>query len=659
MAQEQLNLNKASPMLNTGDERKARGISEDDIILAAVPENEEMFRWLFDLAPVGLYEIDFATARFLRVNKYLCKFYGYSEEEFLSLTVPDILHPDAKSRFIERQQQVLSGKSIPDTAEYKVKKKDGSEFWLLVNIRLIYGDGKPVRAIGVVQDITQRKKMEEALRASEEKYRLLVDNANDAIFIAQDGRIKFANPKTQEVLGYTPGEMDEISVAGIVHPLDREMVMDRHRRRLAGEDFQSTYNFRLKHKSGAEIWSQISAVRIFWEEKPATLSFVRDISAQKSLEEQLLKAQKMEAIGTLSGGIAHDFNNLMMGIQGRISLMLTGIDASHIHYEQLKGIEGYVKSATDLTKQLLGFARGGKYEVKPKNVNRIVEKSVEMFGRTRKEITIHATYEENIWVVEVDAGQIEQALINICVNAWQAMPSGGKLYLQTENLVLDKSGAKTLSLEPGDYVKISVSDTGIGMDEETVERIFEPFFTTKQMGRGTGLGMASAFGIVRNHGGMIQVRSEKDIGSTFIIYLPATNKLAEEEIYSTESILTGKETVLLVDDEQMVIDVAGEMLEYLGYHVMFARTGSEAVDIYQKHKSEIDIVILDIIMPDMGGGDVFERLQDMAPEIRVLLSSGYSIDGEATQLLEWGCNGFIQKPFDLIELSRKLREILD
>ena len=659
MAQESLTLNTARPVMKVGDERNARGFSEDDIILAAVPEHEAMFRWLFDVAPVGLYEIDYTSGKFLRVNKYLCKFYGYSEEEFLSLTVLDVLHPEAKSRFIKRRKQVLSGNSIPDTAEYKVKKKNGSESWVMVNIRLIYEDGKPVRSIGAVQDITQRKKMEDAHRASEEKYRLLVDNANDAIFIAQDLKIKFANPKTLEVLGYTQEEMDEISAADIIHPLDREMVMDRHRRRLAGKDFPSTYNLRLRHKSGAEIWSQINAVRIFWEEKPATLNFVRDISAQKNLEEQLLKAQKMEAIGTLAGGIAHDFNNLMMGIQGRISLMLTGIDTSHHHYDQLEGIEGYVKSATDLTKQLLGFSQGGKYEVKPKNVNRIVEKSAEMFGRTRKEISIQATYEENIWAVEVDAGQIEQALINIYVNAWQAMPAGGKLHLQTENLVLDKKGAEAFTLKSGDYVKISVSDTGIGMDKETVERIFEPFFTTKQKGRGTGLGMASAFGIIRNHGGIIQVRSEKDIGSKFSIYLPATKKLAEEEMHSSESILTGKETVLLVDDEQLVIDVAGEMLEYLGYNVIFALTGSEAVDVYQKYKSKIDIIILDIIMPDMGGGDVFEKLKELAPEIKVLLSSGYSIDGEATQLLQRGCSGFIQKPFDLTELSRKVREILD
>ena len=659
MAQEALSFNKANPALNAGEERKARGFSEDDIFLAAVPDNEEMFRWLFDVAPVGLCEIDYTSGRFLRVNKYLCKFYGYSEEEFLSLSVPDILHPEAKSRFIERRKQVLSGNSISDTAEYKVKKKDGSEAWVIVNIRLIYEDGKPVRSIGAVQDITQRKKMEEAHRASEEKYRLLVDNANDAIFIAQDGKIKFANPKTLEVLGYTPEEMAEISVAGIVHPLDREMVMERHRRRLAGEDFPSTYNFRLKHKSGVEKWSQINAVRIVWEEKPATLNFVRDISEQKSLEEQLLKAQKMEAIGTLAGGIAHDFNNLMMGIQGRTSLMLMGIDSSHPHHDQLKGIDGYVKSATDLTKQLLGFARGGKYEVKPKNVNRIVEKSVEMFGRTRKEITIDANYEENLWVVEVDPGQIEQALLNIYVNAWQAMPSGGKLFLQTENLVLDQSHAAAVSLEPGDYVKISVSDTGIGMDKETMARVFEPFFTTKQMGRGTGLGLASAFGIVRNHGGMIQVHSEKELGSTFVIYLPASKKAVEKVMLSSESLLKGKETVLLVDDEQIFIDVTQEMLEFLGYRVLSANTGSEAIGIYQQRKDEVDIVILDIIMPDMGGGDVFERLQGMAPEIKVLLSSGYSIDGEATQLLKRGCSGFIQKPFDLTEFSRKLREILD
>ena len=245
----------------------------------------------------------------------------------------------------------------------------------------------------------------------------------------------------------------------------------------------------------------------------------KDITEHRRLEEQLRQSQRMEAIGTLSGGIAHDFNNLLMGIQGRTSLMLMDVGPSHPHFEHLKGIEDYVKSAADLTKQLLGFARGGKYEVKPIDINELIKTGSSMFGRTEKEIKINCKYQKNVWTTEADRGQIEQVLMNLYVNAWQAMPSGGELYLQTENVRLDENDVKPFEIEPGKYVKISVTDTGVGMDEATRQRVFDPFFTTKKMGRGTGLGLASAYGIIKSHGGFINVYSEKGHGTNFKIYL--------------------------------------------------------------------------------------------------------------------------------------------
>jgi CheY-like chemotaxis protein len=339
--------------------------------------------------------------------------------------------------------------------------------------------------------------------------------------------------------------------------------------------------------------------------------------------------------------------------------MLTDSDSSHPYFEHLKGIEDYVKSAADLTKQLLGFARGGKYQVKTTDLNNLIRNHNQMIGRTRKDIIIREKYEEDLWAAEVDQGQIQQVLLNLSVNAWQAMPGGGDLYIQTQNVDLDERYTKPFKAIPGKYVKISVADTGVGMDEATRQRIFDPFFTTKQMGRGSGLGLASVYGIVKNHGGFINVYSKKGEGATFNIYLPATEKKAIVKTELEKDILKGSETVLLVDDEDMIIDVGQPMLEMMGYIVLIARGGKEALEIYKKNEQKIDMVILDLIMPDISGGDTYNQLKEINPEIKVLLSSGYSIDGQTSEILQRGCNGFIQKPFNIRKLSQKIREILD
>ena len=380
---------------------------------------------------------------------------------------------------------------------------------------------------------------------------------------------------------------------------------------------------------------------------------------KKKLEAQLQQAQKMESLGSLAGGIAHDFNNLLMGIQGRTSLMLMYKDSSHPDFGHLSGIEDYIKNAANLTKQLLGFARAGKYEVKPTDINDLIKKSSALFGRTKKEIAIHSKYQEDVWTLEVDRGQIEQVLLNLFINAWHAMPGGGDLFIETENVTVDESFIRPFEVQPGKYVKISITDTGVGMDEATRQRIFEPFFTTRKMGRGTGLGLASVYGITKNHGGFIDVYSEKGHGTTFNIYLPASEKEAMKGKALAGDIIKGSEGVLLVDDEDMIIDVGKELLGELDYEVLLARSGQEAIKIYEENEEKIDMVILDMIMPDMSGGDTYDRLKEINPGINVLLSSGYSINGQATEILNRGCDGFIQKPFNIKQLSQKLREILD
>jgi CheY-like chemotaxis protein len=282
-----------------------------------------------------------------------------------------------------------------------------------------------------------------------------------------------------------------------------------------------------------------------------------------------------------------------------------------------------------------------------------------MFGRTKKEIRIHTSHLKDTWPVEVDRGQIEQVLLNLFVNAWQAMPGGGDLHLLSEDVELDETYDMPYKVEPGRYVKLSVVDSGVGMDQVTQARIFEPFFTTKEMGRGTGLGLASAYGIIKNHGGHVNVYSEKGRGTTFNIYLPASDKAVEKEVEQPRELRRGNETILLVDDEDITVEVGEEILVELGYKVITARNGIEALAAYKDNAATIDMVILDMIMPDMGGGKTYDELKKINPGIKVLLSSGYSISGEASEILERGCNDFIQKPFNMKQLSEKMRRILD
>jgi PAS domain S-box-containing protein len=504
------------------------------------------------------------------------------------------------------------------------------------------------------------------LRESEEKYRNLFDNIRDFIYTHDlNGRFLTVNRAAAQTLGYTPENL-------IGRPIS-DFMLSEHR-----QAFDKEYLTQIKKegsldgvtkylaRDSSQHYIEYRSVLVDQEGKEPYVSGIgRNITDRilsqrevQKLEQQLQHAQKMEAIGTLAGGIAHDFNNLLMGILGNTSLMILDMDDNNPQYERLKTIERHVQLGADLTEQLLGFARGGKYEVKTTDVNQLVRDSSEMFGRAKKEITIHLKYQEDLWPVELDRRQIEHVFLNLYVNAWQAMTGAGDLYIETDNITLDNHYVKPYKVKPGRYVKISLTDTGVGMDKVTQRRIFEPFFTTKEMGRGTGLGLASAYGIVKNHGGYINVYSEKDKGTTFKIYLPASEKEISEKKGLSEMVIKGTGTLLLVDDEDIVIGVGEPMLKTLGYEALVARSGREAIQIYKENQDRIDMVILDMIMSDMTGGETYDRLKEINPRIKVLLSSGYSVEGQATEILNRGCNGFIQKPFNMSELSKKIGEIL-
>ena len=623
----------------------------------ALRKSEEKFSKLFYANPHGITLSTLEEGRYLEVNPAFLAQIGWKKDEIIGRTSMDIqLWENAADR--DKAKTIIEKQGFLRNFEVNFRRRNGEIYPCDWSCEIIELEGQKC-ILSVVTDISERKKIENALRESEEKYRLIVENANDAIFIAQDGVFKFPNPKTQELVNVPGDELENAPFAQFIHPEDRQRVIENYEKRLSGEKLPSTYTFRVIRAPGEVRTVEISAVLTEWGGRPATLNFLRDITEQKKLEAQLQQAQRMEAIGTLAGGIAHDFNNLLMGIQGNASLILMDLAPDHPLAERVKDIQESVRRGAELTRQLLGFARGGKYHVELTDINKLVRETVELFGRTKKELRIYEKYQDDIWAVEVDQTQIDQVLLNILVNAWQAMPKGGDIYIETENIILDEEYVRGHEAQTGPYVKISVTDTGIGMDEKTITRIFDPFFTTKGLGRGTGLGLSSAYGIIKNHGGFITVYSEPGKGSTFNIYLPALRIAVHKKNDDLPSDLQkGSGTILLVDDEETILRVGANMLEALGYEVIRAADGHEALELFRKNSDQIDLVILDMIMPGIGGGEVFDAMKAIKPDIKVLLSSGYSENGQAQEILARGCNGFIQKPFDLARLSRAISEIL-
>lgn len=634
-------------------------------------EEQTRYKELLENVDDAVYIMDL-NGNILEANESAYSQLGYTPEMFFELNLKQIT-PENDAHLI--LYQLVEKAQIQTQPKINLEtfhlKKDGARVPVEIHSRAITYRGKKV-ILNVARDVSKRFEAEKALRESEERYRSVVENSRDGIVILNDElNILYANERFSEILGRPRIEIEGRDFRKYLEPSGRSNIEAHYRKIQKGEKINSGPVCTIMRDTGEERSVKISTNRFQdSSEKERIVSQISDITDQlraesekQHLEAQLMHAQKMEAIGTLAGGIAHDFNNILMGIQGYLSLMRLGDDAADPENDQygkyIQGIEDNVMSAANLTDQLLGFARKGKYTLRLTSLNDIAEKSTRMFMRTKKEITLHKRCQEDIWNVEVDQGQIEQVLINLYLNAWHAMPDGGDLYIQTENVVLSDAHCKPFEVKGGHFVKLSVTDSGIGMDEDTIGRIFEPFFTTKEIGKGTGLGLASAYGIIKNHNGIIRVYSEQGHGTTFVIYLPASQAEETDESQTDYSLIKGTEHILLVDDEEGPILVEKLMLKELGYRVTTAESGREAIDIYTENTDTVDLIALDMIMPEMSGRATYEELKKINPAAKILLVSGYSLNKQVEELLDLGCNGFIQKPFDIIELSRTLREVFD
>jgi PAS domain S-box-containing protein len=513
-----------------------------------------------------------------------------------------------------------------------------------------------------------QRKAELALRESEERYRNILDSIVDGYYeINLRGQLTFFNDALLRIFGYSRTEVDSVNALELLDPEHRaEAVADFTRVYETGEPAHSI-DWEIGTRDGGKILIEAS-ISLITDAEGQPVGFrgiIRDVTervrtAQEKadLEVQLQRSQRMEAIGTLAGGIAHNFNNLLMGIQGNVSLLLRELESESPHSKRLDTVEALVAGGSKLTAQLLGYARSGRVDVRTIDLNTLVRETAETFSLTRREYRVHTDLTDCGLPIEVDPAQIEQALLNLLINAADAMPRGGDITLHSR--VADHT--EVPGLEPGDregsYAVLSVQDAGCGMDPDTLEHIFEPFFTTKGMTGGTGLGLASTYGIVRAHGGQIDVASTVGEGSTFTMVFPTSARPPDTVVAGRGQPVEGEGTIMIVEDDEAVLDACASMLTVLNYTPICVSSGQAAIDIYSRRNTEIDLVILDLILTDMGGGEVFEAIRAIAPEARILLSSGYSLDGDAAGLLERGCDDFIQKPFTMEQLSRKLERLL-
>jgi len=541
---------------------------------------------------------------------------------------------------------------------------DGSKQWVEILLSPLKDEkGEVMRVVEAVRDITAMIKVEAKLKESEKKYRLLLENSNDAIFIAQDEVIKFPNPRTERMTGYSAAELAGMSFVNIIHPKDRDMVLERQKRGLAGEELPDTYSFRIINKTGKELWVKLNTVLMNWEGRPGTLNFIADITNEKTLETRLQQSQKMESIGTLAGGIAHDFNNILFPIIGYTEMLLADAPKGSESRDSLEEIFKEAMRASDLVRLILTFSRQSLQELKPIRVQPILKEALKLLRSSiPATIKFHQKIDDDCGIIMGDPTQIHQVIMNLCTNAYHAMQeAGGDLEAKLKEIELEVDDvADGNDMKPGPYIRLTVSDTGHGMPSEVLDRIFEPYYTTKEEGKGTGLGLSVVHGIVKAHNGDIRVYSEPGKGTVFHVYLPLIKPQDKEtELALPEMVHGGSERVLLVDDEGPIVRMEKQILERLGYQVTSRSSSIEALEAFRAQPDKFDLVITDMTMPNMTGDKLAGELINIRPDIPVILCTGFSEKISRERVAAMGIKGFLMKPIVNCDLAKTIREVLD
>lgn len=652
------------------DGREARvalvkDVTERRQIEMRLRESEERFRNTFEQAAVGVAHIS-PDGRWLRVNRKLCDILGYEPEGLIRLRFQDITAPEDLAANIEIAQRLLRGELDTAIAEKRYIRADGMLIWAKVTISLVRApQGEPSYFITVIEDISQAKKVETEIQLSEARFRALTENSADrTVVLNAGGFITYVSASSTHIFGYTPEEVVGHFVFDFVHPADVKAGIEVFEKLVRRPGGSAHLCYRARHKEGRYLWVDCRGYNGL--EKPAVGGIVineRDITEEKALEAQFLRAQRLESVGTLASGIAHDLNNILAPILMSAPMLRTMDMNGEMRESLISAVEASAQRGADIVRQILAFTRGMEGErllLQPLHILKEVSNIArETFP---KNIVIRDQYNGGAWAVHGDPTQLHQVLMNLTINARDAMPHGGTITLAAENVTVDEEYAATLNncIEPGNYLAWSVTDTGEGIPAIIKDRIFDPFFTTKEVGKGTGLGLSTVIGIVRGHRGALSVESEVGRGTKFTILLPAIpgEVPAEKESEGAEPVQGSGELVLVVDDERAVLELARLVLERDGYRIAIARDGIEGLAVYKRHADEVAMVLTDIHMPNLDGAALVQAIRSLNPEMPIIASSGHTGEEEERKLMSLGADRFLKKPYTKGQLLGVIAELL-
>ena len=638
--------------ISTINDISARKLAEESL-----QESRERYRRLVEDSFDGIFVQ--RSAKIVFANSRLYEMLSYNEGELKGLEHWRIYHRDYQKLVRERAQARMRGEDVPAQYEVRLQRKDGTCFDAEINARGVSLGAEPGIQVWV-RDITGRKQAEAALRESEEKYRTIIENIEEAYYeVDPAGNFTFLNDAAIATLGYTREELLGGNYEQILNAENGAQISEVFAEVSKTERSVKAHPWKFVTKEGTEkdLELSVSLIRDSAGKPSGFRGICRDVTERKRAEEELLKMEKLESIGILAGGIAHDFNNILTAIQGNISLAKMFANANDKIYKRLEEAEKAGMRARDLTQQLLTFSRGGAPVKKTISIANVVRDSCD-FALRGSNVKCDLRLPSEVWPVEADEGQIGQVISNLVINADQAMPQGGHILVDAENLIAPDDSM--LPLADGRYVKISVRDTGFGIPEEYLAKIFDPYFTTKQ--KGSGLGLATSYAIITNHDGLMTVESELGSGTTFHVYLPASQKEQESQLKSGPEPVRGKGRILLMDDDQLIRELGSEALSALGYEVVLANDGEEAIDLYKKAKSSseaFDVIIMDLTVPGgVGGQEAIEALLQFDPGVKAIVSSGYSNDPIMAEYKKFGFSGVVSKPYTVNELSETIQQVI-